>query len=207
MSDRKTLPRTVQIPDRPASSPAKKSAVVVVPAAPSETGRVVAGIPSTSERSTRIEVAEPPPAAAVSQSEVEGVEAVSDPVGDARRKTRAMGRLPKPRATPAAGTTVPETEPSLALDSYAMSLVRQTFHDDEILTPVVAANAPDPNAELPRRIGVYDIERRIGSGGMADVFLARRIGPAGLEKHVVLKCIHAHLAQEQAFVETFLDQP
>ncbi len=54
------------------------------------------------------------------------------------------------------------------------------------------------NTHLPERIGRYRVLRRLGAGGMAEVFLAeRRID--GFHKHVVVKRVLPHLASEQRF--------
>ena len=41
---------------------------------------------------------------------------------------------------------------------------------------------------------------------MATVYLARLVGPAGFDKLVALKCVHAHLAKDRQFIEMFLDE-
>ena len=58
----------------------------------------------------------------------------------------------------------------------------------------------------PERIGGYELIGRIASGGMAEVFLARRTGAMGFEKFVVVKKILPHLANELEFVTMFLDE-
>jgi len=55
-------------------------------------------------------------------------------------------------------------------------------------------------------IGRWEIIKRLGSGGMADVFLARSKGEAGFEKTVAIKVMHPHLARNQRAVEHFLDE-
>jgi hypothetical protein len=55
-------------------------------------------------------------------------------------------------------------------------------------------------------IGRWEVVRRLGSGGMADVYLARSKGEAGFEKLVALKVMHAHLARNERAVEHFLDE-
>ncbi len=60
------------------------------------------------------------------------------------------------------------------------------------------AAEPAPNA---RRIGRYAIVKLLGSGGMADVFLARAQGPAGFEKQIALKVIKESLAQNPTIVD------
>ena len=54
------------------------------------------------------------------------------------------------------------------------------------------------------RIGRYEVITRLAVGGMAELFLAREVGIAGLERVVVLKRILPHLADNPRFVEMFL---
>jgi hypothetical protein len=55
-------------------------------------------------------------------------------------------------------------------------------------------------------IGRWEVVKRLGSGGMADVFLARARGEAGFEKLVAVKVMHPHLARNQRAVDHFLDE-
>src|SRR5882672_7985005 len=55
-------------------------------------------------------------------------------------------------------------------------------------------------------LGPFELLRRIAIGGMAEVFLARRLGPHRFEKLVALKCIHRHLTEDPEFVSMFLDE-
>ncbi|WP_224247729.1 protein kinase domain-containing protein [Hyalangium gracile] len=50
----------------------------------------------------------------------------------------------------------------------------------------------------------YQLIRKLASGGMAEVFLARTEGPRGFSKTLVLKRILPHLAEDEQFVEMFL---
>jgi serine/threonine-protein kinase len=54
------------------------------------------------------------------------------------------------------------------------------------------------------QLGKYQMIRRLGRGGMAEVYLARAAGPMGFEKTLVVKRIHPHLMEEQRFIEMFL---
>ena len=56
------------------------------------------------------------------------------------------------------------------------------------------------------RIGRYTVLRRLGSGGMADVYLARAEGEAGFERLVALKVMLDELARDPKFVSHFLDE-
>jgi serine/threonine-protein kinase len=82
--------------------------------------------------------------------------------------------------------------------------------EDEELTPIISIEAIPgrPSEEKPplKVLGNYEILQSIGSGGMAEVFLARHAGPMGFEKILVLKCIHTHLAKQKNFVDMFLDE-
>jgi serine/threonine protein kinase len=55
-------------------------------------------------------------------------------------------------------------------------------------------------------IGRYSVIRKIGSGGMAEVFLARARGAQGTEKQLVIKKIHPALARSSRFIEMFVDE-
>lgn len=58
----------------------------------------------------------------------------------------------------------------------------------------------------PAVLGKYQLVRKLASGGMAEVFLARAAGPMGFEKTVVVKRILPHLADEQNFISMFLSE-
>ncbi|MDA0713503.1 MAG: serine/threonine-protein kinase, partial [bacterium] len=62
------------------------------------------------------------------------------------------------------------------------------------------------NMNLPYVAGKYALLRKIASGGMAEVFLAKHIGLDGFEKLVVLKRILPHLASQREYVSMFLDE-
>jgi serine/threonine protein kinase len=54
------------------------------------------------------------------------------------------------------------------------------------------------------RIGNYEVIGKLASGGMAELFVAKRVGLEGFQKVVVLKRILPHLAANPEFVEMFL---
>ncbi len=53
------------------------------------------------------------------------------------------------------------------------------------------------------QIGPYRIEEKIGHGGMADVFRAKRVGAEGFERPVALKVLHRKFCEDEEFVEMF----
>jgi serine/threonine protein kinase len=64
-----------------------------------------------------------------------------------------------------------------------------------------------PDELLPgSTLGKYEILRKLATGGMAEIYLARARGVAGFEKTVVLKRILPHVAEDESFVHMFLDE-
>src|SRR5258708_1459462 len=58
----------------------------------------------------------------------------------------------------------------------------------------------------PVRLGPYELLRRIATGGMAEVYLARRAGPHGFQKIVAVKRILPQFASDPDFVAMFVDE-
>ncbi|HTM21985.1 MAG TPA: protein kinase, partial [Kofleriaceae bacterium] len=56
------------------------------------------------------------------------------------------------------------------------------------------------------QLGKYQLVRRIGTGGMAEVFLARTTLAQGLAKQLVIKKIHPAFARSRQFVSMFIDE-
>lgn len=59
---------------------------------------------------------------------------------------------------------------------------------------------------MGERIGRYELVRKIATGGMADVFLAFQWGDGGFVRDVVVKRMHAHLAERREMVEDFANE-
>lgn len=87
----------------------------------------------------------------------------------------------------AAVVTVPEGRYSLAL-------------------PRAPLRVPSGPALAQRTIGPYLAEKRIATGGMAEVFVGKRVGPHGFVKQVALKRILPQLARDPDFVSMFVDE-
>ncbi|NRA35056.1 MAG: serine/threonine protein kinase [Polyangiaceae bacterium] len=58
----------------------------------------------------------------------------------------------------------------------------------------------------PKNIDGYDLMAQIAVGGMATVYLARRLGVGGFQRLVAVKVLHPHLARDEAFIDMFLDE-
>ncbi len=58
--------------------------------------------------------------------------------------------------------------------------------------------------ELPTTFGKYYLTEKLATGGMAEIYLAKLIGPGGFEKQLVLKQIHPKLSGQRHFVDLFV---
>jgi hypothetical protein len=56
------------------------------------------------------------------------------------------------------------------------------------------------------QIDRYQLERRLGTGGMAEVFLAWQVGPGGFERKVAIKRPLPHVSEDPNAVAAFLDE-
>ncbi|HEY1957581.1 MAG TPA: serine/threonine-protein kinase [Polyangiaceae bacterium] len=55
-------------------------------------------------------------------------------------------------------------------------------------------------------VGRYQVLGELAIGGMAEILLARLVGPAGFERPVVIKRILPHLARQKSFVDMFVEE-
>ena len=110
-------------------------------------------------------------------------------------------------ALPTQPTTPPPGSPGFA---HAQTQLSQ--HDIATAgtqSPVDAGSGPQivpANLGPGAMIGRWEVVRRLGSGGMADVYLAQAKGDGGFEKLVAIKVMHGHLARNQRAVDHFLDE-
>src|ERR1700679_4225888 len=75
--------------------------------------------------------------------------------------------------------------------------------------PARPAPADDDSAiraapELPSTFGKYYLTEKLATGGMAEIYLAKLIGPGGFEKQLVIKQIHPKLTGQRHFVDLFV---
>ena len=74
---------------------------------------------------------------------------------------------------------------------------------------MVATRAESTDEDVPPGtvvLGRYQILGKLAQGGMAEVYLARPVGPGGYQKLVVIKRVRPHLARDQDFVGMFVNE-
>ena len=59
-------------------------------------------------------------------------------------------------------------------------------------------------SELPTTFGKYYLTEKLATGGMAEIYLGKLIGPGGFEKSLVIKQIHPRLSGQRRFVDLFV---
>src|SRR5579864_4736394 len=64
---------------------------------------------------------------------------------------------------------------------------------------------PEPQ-HVGQVFGKYELVKRLGSGGMAEVWKARISGPAGFSRTLVVKRILPHLVEDDHFVQMFVSE-
>ncbi len=67
-------------------------------------------------------------------------------------------------------------------------------------------SSPSSEVKPGERIGRYTVLRRLASGGMAEVYLARHEGPKNFSKLVVIKRVLPGLLDTEKFIAMFLDE-
>ncbi len=77
--------------------------------------------------------------------------------------------------------------------------------DDSGLWGKTSRDSDQPaEMQLRKMLGQYRLDRRLGRGGMAEVFAASHHGAAGFERAVCLKRILTHLSKDGEFREMFM---
>jgi serine/threonine protein kinase len=69
------------------------------------------------------------------------------------------------------------------------------------MSPVSGADS-----DMPNKVGRYEVIMHLATGGMAQIYLAKAGGIGAFERYVVLKTILADRADDERFVDMFLDE-
>jgi serine/threonine protein kinase len=78
--------------------------------------------------------------------------------------------------------------------------------EDQPLPPETSGEHPLAPSSFPRRFGQYTLLASLGRGGMGDVCLAKRSGPAGIQQLCVLKQIRFDKIDNDDYVRRFVDE-
>jgi TonB family protein len=138
----------------------------------------------------------------------------------------------KPAARPGAAPPpppAPPPRPKLSSDTDVDKILSDTLSGIQLskprthsgVTPAPGAKSVPAPAPPPRRreepaaavpssgpdhFGQYEILERIASGGMAELYKAKRTGVEGFQKIVAIKKILPHLADDEEFITMFADE-
>ncbi len=131
---------------------------------------------------------------------------------------------PPPVVVPLPTPTAPP-RPKLSTNTDVDRMISDTLSGVTSPRPKAPAGAtpppPTPSAPAPRRreepaaavpssgpdrFGQYEIIEKIASGGMAELYKAKRTGVEGFQKIVAIKKILPHLADDEEFVTMFADE-
>lgn len=80
--------------------------------------------------------------------------------------------------------------------------------EDQVFLETLAAQLGQAleRGDVVTNIGRYRVERRLATGGMAEVFIAWQLGPGGFERKVALKRLLPELAEDPRHAASLLDE-
>ncbi len=78
--------------------------------------------------------------------------------------------------------------------------------EEKIEEKIVMEEEPFGTLEEEKALGEYILIEKISTGGMAEVYKAKKKGVEGFEKVVALKRILPHLAEDEEFIKMFIDE-
>lgn len=198
-------------------------------AAPTRAPAAAASVPSPAR------AAAPPPVAARASRPDDDVEKrLRDTLSGVRLSTRppprapspapAPPKIPIPMPPPPTSEKAPRSPAARAKDEAAIDrMISETLRipipkkgrtAPGVTPPSDATPTPSRRAEPreavvpsgPDRFGQYELLERIASGGMAELFRARRSGVEGFQKIVAIKKILPHIANNDEFITMFADE-
>jgi TonB family protein len=116
------------------------------------------------------------------------------------------GLRTEPRLRPPAPPPAPVTAPDASAPAAPPPPAAPELPPVSAPAPASAQVPPPAPAIAPDRFGQYEILERIASGGMAELFRARRSGVEGFQKIVAIKKILPHIAGDEEFMTMFADE-
>jgi TonB family protein len=142
-----------------------------------------------------------------------GVSLKTRPGSPAARGDTAPPKPVAPRPTPSAASAAAGSDiDRLLTETLRIKIPKKTSPG----TAAPAEATPTPSrrtepreavaGEGPDRFGQYELLERIASGGMAELFRARRTGVEGFQKIVAIKKILPHIADNDEFITMFADE-
>jgi serine/threonine protein kinase len=97
-----------------------------------------------------------------------------------------------------------DSEKGYSLLDAAYSTLLKDSHLHRDVERLEKLEAPDAASEESSDYGRYSLLERVATGGMAEVFRAKRKGVEGFEKTVAVKRILPHLSSNKEFIEMFV---
>jgi TonB family protein len=138
--------------------------------------------------------------------------------GGAEKSAEAASRASAARASSAAAVDrmLSETLRIPVAKKSAPASSKDAGAGPQDLSPRLTDSTPTPSRRAepreavapsgPDRFGQYELLERIASGGMAELFRARRSGVEGFQKIVAIKKILPHIADNDEFITMFADE-
>jgi serine/threonine protein kinase len=127
---------------------------------------------------------------------------------DTRARTDAL-RQPEAKPASRLGTKFAAAEPKVEASGTSRMLIDLAGLAEDALNapaPTPAKDKVGTRSGVGDVYGPYTLLERIATGGMAEVFKAKRSGVEGFEKVVAVKRILPHLSDNKEFVDMFIDE-
>jgi TonB family protein len=153
-----------------------------------------------------------------------GVRLSTRPAPRAPSPAPAPPEIPIPMPMPSTSEKAPRSPAARAKDEAAIDrMISETLRIKIPKKGVTSPGVPPPSDATPTpsrraepreavapsgpdRFGQYELLERIASGGMAELFRARRSGVEGFQKIVAIKKILPHIANNDEFITMFADE-
>ncbi|HET7291103.1 MAG TPA: serine/threonine-protein kinase, partial [Vicinamibacteria bacterium] len=127
---------------------------------------------------------------------------------DSETRARSDEVEPEPvLPTSRLGTKFQAAEPKIEAQGASRVMIDLgALAEDALSQPIPPRDKSGSHSGVGDVYGPYTLLERIATGGMAEVFKAKRTGVEGFEKVVAVKRILHHLSDNKEFVEMFIDE-